>query len=82
MGDGQQTPDYGWWSVAAYDGGRGQPVEARRRKIPRARYKVTNWPEYDKALQQRGSLTVWVTPETLDGYGLHLAVAPAPYADT
>ena len=39
--------------------------EARRHKIPRARYRVTNWPEYDKALQQRGSLTVWVTPEAL-----------------
>src|SRR5215204_181468 len=39
--------------------------EARRHKIPKARYKVTNWPEYDKALQQRGSLTVWVTPEAL-----------------
>jgi hypothetical protein len=39
--------------------------EARRHKIPRARYKVTNWPEYDRALQQRGSLTLWVTPETL-----------------
>ena len=24
--------------------------EARRHKIPKARYKVTNWPEYDKAL--------------------------------
>src|SRR3954447_19109122 len=39
--------------------------EARRHKIPRARYKVRNWPEYDRALQQRGSLTVWVTPEAL-----------------
>src|SRR5918998_4657509 len=39
--------------------------EARRHKIPRARYRVTNWPEYDKALQQRGSLTLWVTPEAL-----------------
>src|ERR671910_521833 len=39
--------------------------EARRHKIPRARYRVTNWPEYDKALQRRGSLTVWVTPEAL-----------------
>jgi Transposase DDE domain len=26
---------------------------------------VSNWPEYDRALQQRGSLTVWVTPEAL-----------------
>src|SRR5919112_5300006 len=39
--------------------------EARRHKIPRARHKITNWPEYDRALQQRGSLTVWVTPEAL-----------------
>ena len=39
--------------------------EARRHKISRARYKVCNWPEYDRALQQRGSLTVWVTPEAL-----------------
>src|ERR671921_145929 len=39
--------------------------EARRHKIPRARYKVRNWPAYDRALQQRGSLTLWVTPEAL-----------------
>src|SRR4051812_44284853 len=39
--------------------------EARRHKIPRARYKVRNWGEYDRALQKRGSLTVWVTPEAL-----------------
>jgi len=39
--------------------------EARCHKIPPARYKVVNWPEYDRALQQRGSLTVWVTPEAL-----------------
>src|SRR5918997_1149978 len=39
--------------------------EPRRHKIPRARYRVTNWPEYDRALQRRGSLTVWVTPEAL-----------------
>src|SRR5215213_7518760 len=39
--------------------------EARRHKIPKARYKVCNWPEYDKALQQRGSLTMWVMPEAL-----------------
>ena len=26
---------------------------------------MTNWPEYDRALQRRGSLTVWVMPEAL-----------------
>src|SRR5918997_617902 len=39
--------------------------EARRHRIPRARYRVTSWPAYDRALQRRGSLTVWVTPEAL-----------------
>jgi hypothetical protein len=39
--------------------------ELRRHKIPRARYRVQNWPAYDRALQQRGSMTVWVTPEAL-----------------
>src|SRR5918997_861392 len=39
--------------------------EARRHRIPRARYRVTNWPEYDGALQRRGSLTLWVAPEAL-----------------
>ena len=39
--------------------------EPRRHKIPRARYRVTNWPGYDGALQRRGSLTVLVTPEAL-----------------
>ena len=33
----------------------------RRRHIPRQRYRVTNWAEYDAALRQRGSLTVWLT---------------------
>src|SRR4051812_26726271 len=40
-------------------------TEPRRHRILRARYRVSNWPEYDRALQQRGSLTVWVMPEAL-----------------
>ena len=36
--------------------------EPRRHRIPRARYRIQNWPEYDRALQRRGDLTVWVTP--------------------
>jgi hypothetical protein len=32
-----------------------------RHHIPRARYRVTNRPEYDAALRRRGSLTVWFT---------------------
>src|SRR3954471_4264819 len=31
----------------------------RRHHIPKQRRRVTNWAEYDAALRQRGSLTVW-----------------------
>jgi Transposase DDE domain len=34
---------------------------ARRHHIPKQRHRVTNWAEYDAALRQRGSLTVWFT---------------------
>src|SRR3954465_13145358 len=42
------------------------PVNAaQRHPFPKARYRVKNWHEYDQALQARGSLTVWVTPEAI-----------------
>jgi hypothetical protein len=31
-------------------------------------YKVDNWPEYNKALCQRGSLNVWISEEALEGW--------------
>src|SRR5215213_1708539 len=33
----------------------------RRHRIPKQRHQITNWAEYDAALRQRGSLTVWFT---------------------
>src|SRR5260370_7266130 len=36
-----------------------------RHHIPKPRYRVTNWPEYDAALRRRGSLTVWFTDEAV-----------------
>jgi Transposase DDE domain len=39
--------------------------QSRRHKIEKARYKVTNWPEYNKALRQRGDITIWLTEEAL-----------------
>jgi hypothetical protein len=38
----------------------------RRHHIPRQRQKVTNWPDYDASLRQRGSLTVWFTAEAVN----------------
>ncbi|HYF89567.1 IS5 family transposase [Azospirillum sp.] len=39
---------------------------ARRHHIPRAKRTVTNWAEYDAALRQRGSLTLWVTDKAIE----------------
>jgi hypothetical protein len=38
---------------------------ARRHHIPKQRHKLTNWAEYDAALRQRGSLTVWFSDEAV-----------------
>jgi transposase len=39
--------------------------ESRRHKIPKAKYRVANWPDYEAALIKRGSLTVWITEEAI-----------------
>jgi hypothetical protein len=39
--------------------------EKRRHRIPKARYRVKNWRDYDAALRRRGDLTVWVTPAAM-----------------
>jgi hypothetical protein len=38
---------------------------ARRHRIPRQQYRVTNWAEYDASLRQRVSLTVWFSEEAI-----------------
>ena len=40
----------------------------RRHHIPKMKFRVTNWAEYDAGLRRRGSLTLWVTPDVLDGW--------------
>jgi hypothetical protein len=39
--------------------------EGRRHKIPKPKYRVMNWPEYDAAMVKRGSLTLWITEEAI-----------------
>src|SRR6187397_169626 len=38
---------------------------ARRHHIARPKRRVTNWSEYNEALRQRGSLTVWFTEDAI-----------------
>jgi hypothetical protein len=41
---------------------------ARRHRIPRARYRVRNWPRYDAGLRRRGRLTLWLDEAALVGW--------------
>jgi hypothetical protein len=41
---------------------------ARRHRIPKQRHRVTNCAEYDAALRQRGSLTVWFSEEAITAW--------------
>ena len=36
---------------------------ARRDKFPAAKYRVTNWSEYNEALRSRGDLTIWFSAD-------------------
>jgi hypothetical protein len=31
----------------------------------KAKYRVANWPAYDRALVQRGDVTLWLAPEAI-----------------
>ena len=42
--------------------------ESRRHKIPKPKYRITNWAEYDAALMRRGSVTVWFTEEAVEAW--------------
>jgi hypothetical protein len=55
------------------------PFEAnqdRRHRIPKQRHRVTNWPEYDAALRQRGSLTVWFTEAAIAAWDAERPTTP------
>ena len=42
--------------------------ERKRRKRPSSLYKVRNWSSYNKALKQRGSLTIWFPEEAQEDW--------------
>src|SRR5690349_24580236 len=54
---------------------------ARRHRIPKQRHRVTNWAEYDAALRQRGSLTVWFTEAAIAAWEAEPRTTPGgqPY---
>ena len=48
----------------------------RRHRIPRARYRVTNWPVYESGLRRRGDLTLWLDEEALAGWSAPRRATP------
>jgi hypothetical protein len=56
-----------------------------RRKTGKATYRLRNWGEYNAALIQRGSLTVWVSEEALSAWHDEVRTgrpgAPRTYSD-
>ncbi len=42
--------------------------DSRRYKFEKAKYRVTNWSEYNDALRKRGDIMVWFTDESIDAW--------------
>jgi len=46
-------------------------MSSKRSKVHpkyKTKYRVRNWPAYDRSLVARGDLTVWITPDALDAW--------------
>lgn len=56
----------------------------KRHHTPKAKCIVTNWPQYEAGLKQRGSLTLWITPEANEQWRATAPTTPggqARYSD-
>jgi hypothetical protein len=38
------------------------------KRAPKATYRVRNWATYNDSLVQRGSITVWISDEVIEGW--------------
>ncbi len=59
--------------------------DARRHHIPKMKFKVTNWSDYEAGLRRRGSLTLWVSDEALAAWRAAPRTTPggqARYSET
>lgn len=59
--------------------------EKRKKQPKKSRYRVRNWPEYDRALVQRGSVILWVSDDAIAKWrydGPTHRGAPFVYSDT
>jgi len=42
--------------------------EKRKHKFTKAKYKISNWPEYNEALRRRGNVTIWMSEESIESW--------------
>ena len=64
-----------WWRRYS----SGMPLKhnaSRRHRIPRARYRVTNWPAYEAGLRRRGDLTLLLDEAALAGWAAAKRTTP------
>ena len=52
----------------------------RRHHIPKARYRVGNWPAYEAGKRRRGDLTLWIDQAALDTWRAPPRSTPARQA--
>lgn len=50
--------------------------EPHRHRVPKARYCVRNWAEYDRGLVARGDVRVWISAEALAGWKAECRTTP------
>ncbi len=53
-------PKSGWRSASRLDG-----MKSRVHPKYKTKYRVANWPEYQRGLVQRGDVTVWMSPDAI-----------------
>jgi len=37
-------------------------------KVPKQKYKVSNWSDYNDALRNRGAIEIWISDEVVDAW--------------
>jgi len=37
-------------------------------RVPKQRYKISNWPEYNEALRQRGNIEIWLSKDAIENW--------------
>ena len=41
-------------------------AKKKGQKVPKQRYKITNWNEYNQSLRKRGDIEFWISDEVLE----------------